>query len=264
MDFHRRYPDRIKLLLRERNIGQERNFESTLSVCHGQYVAILEGDDYWTRTDKLQKQVNFLDAHPDRALCCHRALWLNETNPAESFVTPNRNAGPHTIEDLLKENFVVTCSAVLRRDLIEPLPPPFFVTRVGDWPRFAAVAQHGKIELMDDVMAVYRVHPESTFSSRPLLERYENCTQMLKILDEYLGFKYTNTIRQTLAGFYFNMASIVRQQGRRKDTARHVISCIRNGGWRTGKRRFLVGLGAYALIGSRYKMFSRAILAKSS
>ena len=76
MDFQRRYPDIIKILLRERNIGGFRNMESTLAACGGQYLAILEGDDYWTRPDKLRKQVDFLDAHPDRAICCHRARCL--------------------------------------------------------------------------------------------------------------------------------------------------------------------------------------------
>jgi hypothetical protein len=44
-----------------------------MADCYGEYVAILEEDDYWTSVDKLQRQVDLLDKHPDYALCCHRA-----------------------------------------------------------------------------------------------------------------------------------------------------------------------------------------------
>src|ERR1700693_1289131 len=122
LDFQRRHPERIVPILRERNVGAMRNFAETIAACRGQYVAFLEGDDYWTSVDKLQRQVDFLDAHPDSVLCCHRVKFLYETGSAEVNVHPLLAAGPYTIEDLLRMNFVMTCSAVLRRDLIGPLP----------------------------------------------------------------------------------------------------------------------------------------------
>jgi glycosyltransferase involved in cell wall biosynthesis len=263
MNFQRRYPERVKLLLRERNVGGFRNIESTLAACHGEYVTILEGDDYWTAVDKLQRQVDFLDVHPDYAVCCHRARWINETGLTETFpevvVFPSLAAGPYAIEDLLKDNFVVTCSAVLRRSLTGPLPPCFSKTKIGDWPRYVLAARHGKIQLMDDIMAVYRIHSESMWSSMSRLTRLEECSQMLKTLDKQLGYQYTSTIRKTLSGFYLEMASIARQEGERIRTAKHVISCMRNGGWHLpGSERVLAGLAAYTLIGSWYKVFSRA------
>jgi glycosyltransferase involved in cell wall biosynthesis len=258
VDFHRRYPNRFVPLLRERNLGGPDNFIGTLAACRGQYLAILEGDDYWISSDKLQRQVDFLDAHPDRAICCHRVQFLSETSSGEPYIFPSRVAGPYTIEDLLKGNFVMTCSTVLRRDLMGPLPDWFSKSKLGDWPLFALVARHGKIELMDDIMAVYRMHSGSTWSSMSSLARFELSTQMLKTIDEYLGFEYTNTIRQTLADSYLEMASVVRHQGKRMETARHLISCLLKGGWQApGSRRRLAGLAAYTILGSWYKVFSR-------
>src|SRR5690349_6525722 len=63
-DFHRRYPDKIVPFLREKNLGMAPNFMQILASCGGQYVALLEGDDFWTSKDKLQRQVDFLDANP--------------------------------------------------------------------------------------------------------------------------------------------------------------------------------------------------------
>ena len=153
MDYQRRYPDRIVSILRPRNVGPMRNIESTLAACRGEYLSILEGDDYWTSVDKIQKQIDFLDSHPDCAICCHRVKFLNETGSAEFDVFPALAAGPYTIEDLLRGNFVMTCSAVMRRDLMNGFPSSLSDMKVGDWARCAWVARHGTIELMYEIMA---------------------------------------------------------------------------------------------------------------
>lgn len=262
LDFQRRYPDRIVALLREQNISAMRNFAETIAACQGQYVAFLEGDDYWTSADKLQRQVDFLDDHPDSALCCHRVKTLNETGSAEFDIFPPRAAGTYTIEDLLKGNFIMTCSTMLRRELIGPIPRWFFKMKLGDWPLFAMVARYGRIELMDEVMAAYRVHHGSTWSVLPLLTRLREGARMLRALDAQLGFQYTKTIRQTIARPYLDLAIAARSNGKRTETAKHLASYVRNRGLRSpGNRRLLAGLAAYALIGSGYKIFSRAKLA---
>src|SRR5262249_32985339 len=64
-----RHPERIRVLPRERNLGMHRNFADTWAACRGQYIAILEGDDYWTSPTKLSRQAAFLDARPDYTEC---------------------------------------------------------------------------------------------------------------------------------------------------------------------------------------------------
>jgi glycosyltransferase involved in cell wall biosynthesis len=265
MDFHRRYPGRIVPLLRDQNMGAMRNLEATLSSCQGQYVALIEGDDYWTCDDKLQRQVDFLETHHDSALCCHRVQVLDEMGTGRKGVFPFAIAGSYAIEDLLKENFVMTCTAVMRRSLVGPLPDWFSEMKLGDWPLFALVARHGKIELMDEVMAAYRVHSGGIWSSRPPISQLCEVTRMLLALDKHLGFQYTRTIRRTLARSYFEMACHARRGGSRMETGKHFVNCIRNGGWWfPGSRRTLAALAAYSLIGSWYKVFSREKAASRS
>ena len=129
--------------------------------------------------------------------------------------------------------------------------------KLGDWPLFVLVARHGKIELMDGVMAVYRAHAGSNWSSLPLATRLRESARMLRALDKHLGFQYTDVIRDTSARPYLELASTARLNGNRTQAAKHLLSCLRNGGWHLpGNRRPLAGLAAYVLIGSWYKMFS--------
>jgi hypothetical protein len=86
---------------------------------------------------KIQKQIDFLDPHPNCAICCHRVRFLNETGSTEFDVFPPRAAGSYTIEDLLGGNFVLTCSVVIRRDLIIDYPSELSEMIVGDWGRSA-------------------------------------------------------------------------------------------------------------------------------
>jgi glycosyltransferase involved in cell wall biosynthesis len=257
MDFHRRYPGRIVPLLRDRNVGAIRNFEATLTSCRGQYLALIEGDDYWTCDDKLQRQVDFLETHHDSAICCHRVQVLDEMGTGRKGVFPSYTAGPYTIEDLLKENFVMTCTAVVRRGLVDPLPGWFPEMKLGDWPLFALIARHGKIELMDEVMAAYRVHSGGVWSSRPPISQLREITRMLPALDRHLGFQYTRTIRRTLARSYFEMACHAREDGNRTETGKHLVNCLWHGGWQLhGSRRTLAAFAAFTLLGSWRKVFT--------
>ena len=77
IDYQRKYPHKIRLLLNEKNLGMHRNFAQTYHACRGQYIAVLEGDDFWTSPHKLQKQVDFLDNNPDFAICFHNMQVIN-------------------------------------------------------------------------------------------------------------------------------------------------------------------------------------------
>jgi glycosyltransferase involved in cell wall biosynthesis len=264
MDFHDRYPGRIVPLIRERNLGMMRNLEQTLSSCRGMYVALIEGDDYWTCVDKLQKQVDFLDTHPEYTICSHRVRILNEmsgerilekSSSPKAGIFPSRPAGTYTIEDLLAENFIMTCTAMYRKSKVGALPRWFLELKVGDWPLCAFAARSGPIYLMDEVMAAYRVHPGGVWSSQTAMGRLRASTHMLKALDEYFSFRYHDTIRQTIARCCLYTATLAQQEGDRRETGRLLLKCIRSGGWQLPENRPQVrALAGYVLLGSWHGM----------
>ena len=73
------YPDKVRLLFREKNFGRPTlNVYNTTRECRGEYLAYLEGDDYWTDEHKLQKQVTFLEEHPEYIACTHDCVMVDE------------------------------------------------------------------------------------------------------------------------------------------------------------------------------------------
>lgn len=73
LEYATRYADKVKPIYQERNVGANKNAASVREACKGKYIALLEGDDYGIDPLKLQKQVDFLEAHPDFSICFHRA-----------------------------------------------------------------------------------------------------------------------------------------------------------------------------------------------
>ncbi len=121
-----RYPEKVRLLLPERNLGPRENFRQVLELCRGEYIAILEGDDYWTSPDKLQKQVDFLAANADFSICFHPVLIHRDGMAGkENQIFPENVKSVSTIEDLLEYNFIPSCSAMFRNHLMKEFPECF-------------------------------------------------------------------------------------------------------------------------------------------
>ena len=79
-EYKLRYPDYIRLFLSPQNLGATRNAYNLLTNARGKYLATLEGDDYWTDSQKLQQQVDFLESHPAYVGCTHKFTVVDENN----------------------------------------------------------------------------------------------------------------------------------------------------------------------------------------
>lgn len=223
LEFEKKYPDQIRVLLHDR-VGAERDralglggrtgFLKCLQACRGQYVALLDGDDYWTDVHKLQKQVDFLESHPDFAICCHNVTVFYEDGSKEpaNLIPPDQKE-VSTLEDLLFINFIPTCSVVFRRGLFDEFPDWYQTLRIGDWPMHIMNAQHGKIRFLNEAMAAYRVHQGGVWSSTgPASQRLE-VIRMLDHLNGYLGYKYKKQISAAKAEWYHQLAQISYGEG---------------------------------------------------
>lgn len=85
-----RYPNKIRLILRERNVGVSQNFLQVLSEAKGEYIAYSDGDDYWSDPQKLQAQLDVLDKHPSCSFSCHDVTLVSEKEEYLSLMSEGR------------------------------------------------------------------------------------------------------------------------------------------------------------------------------
>lgn len=152
------------------NLGMMPNFVQALKTCTGKYVALCEGDDYWIDDLKLQKQVDFLEANSDFAICFHKVNMETDGVIAGDTIT-SKMAENTTILDLASGNYMHTCSVVYRNHLFGDFPDYFYRSPVGDYFLHLLNARHGSIHYIDQTMAIYRVHSTSYWSSKQQIER---------------------------------------------------------------------------------------------
>ena len=158
-DYAARYPDRIRLLTGDVNVGMRANYRRTIEACRGRYVAMCDGDDWWCDPLKLQRQVEALEADP--------ACGLSYTRSERRFeATGERRRYPAgelfcDFDRLLFDNTVENCTAVARRELIlryyaevRPEEHPEWLT--DDWPMWLWFACRSRIRFIDRVTAVHR------------------------------------------------------------------------------------------------------------
>jgi glycosyltransferase involved in cell wall biosynthesis len=214
LEYQKKHPDRIRLLLNQKNIGGNHNLIHALSECKGEYIALLEGDDFWTSPEKLHKQVEYMDTHPECSLCFHKAIiFYDSNNLKKESLIPSRKIKPvSTIEDLLQENFIPTLSVMYRRKNIPSIPEHLTGFWMFDWPLHILVAKTGKIGYLDDTMGKYRRHDTSVCSKTGDIQCYLGIADMLRAVNAYLDNRYDSVIKSTIARQYYDLSIIYWEQ----------------------------------------------------
>ncbi len=205
-DYCRLYPDLIRLIKNEKNLGVVENFFRTIQSAETKYVAICEGDDYWTDTSKLQTQIDFLQNNPDYSMVCHPVAILNETKDfAAVRKTYKKYASGHfTTRDILFGHFIPTPSLVFRRDAFfyaDWLP----ACRNGDIALELIVSLSGPGYFMREKMAVYRQHDDGvTKKGRlPPAEMLDKSLFLFNSFDKLTGGRYSDCVNLRIAKILF-------------------------------------------------------------
>jgi glycosyltransferase involved in cell wall biosynthesis len=180
-----KYGNKIQLLLNEKNLGSMDNALNVYEKCfqsNAKYIALCEGDDYWTDPHKLQKQVDFLETHPDYAICFHAVNILEDGKLRPSELNWSDKEATYSILDLANSNLMHTPSVVFRNGLIDKFPEWYQESPVGDYVLHLLNAKKGLIKYLPEVMAVYRVHEGGTWSQRRMDEVYLRSIALLDLL----------------------------------------------------------------------------------
>lgn len=203
IEYAEKYPERIRLFLhrRENNIAVggkptgRFNFLHNLLNAKGQFIAICEGDDYWTDTNKLQRQVDFLRTHSEASMVYTNAQKLLDGKMV-SFL---EQAAPPTLMDsnqfILGQHRVPTCSVLIRTEVVTGIIQSLFTMKNDifhmDYFMWTMASKFGKIGFIENEMVVYRVHSGS------MVRQAENKITLLigMELNQFLADQFQGNVR---------------------------------------------------------------------
>ena len=180
-EYEAKYPDRVRVVASERNIGMHANYRRTIEACRGEYVAMCDGDDWFSDPDKLQLQVDILRAE-GAAMCYTRS---ERRSDQDSVIYP-QGALHTTFEDMLRLNTAENCTTLaLRTKILEyyaEVEPQTKGWRTDDLPMWLWFAATQKITAIDRVTAVHRVLSTSVSHSEQWEKQLDFCYSLDSIM----------------------------------------------------------------------------------
>jgi glycosyltransferase involved in cell wall biosynthesis len=201
-----RYPDKIKLITSEFNVGAHKNAERVSKEVKGKYIALCDGDDHWTDPLKLQKQVDFLEQNHGYIMCCHYSKRIKENNEIHYM---NLSPKPiiYSFEDILFDNdFETVLLSVVFKNTAE-----INEMYAADWfykcnapdrflKLYATFTSGKKIYVLPEVMGCYRQHTGGIWSTlQPKMIKQKTLNDLYLIIRI---FKYFRVQRIKLLLYY--------------------------------------------------------------
>lgn len=194
-----KYADKIRLIKRDANLGMAKNWIDTISNCDGKYIAICEGDDFWTDTNKLQKQVDLLEKNPTLSFCFHKAYRFDARNEAHNKIYPqNLSKTVLSPKDFFAIPTIPTASVVFRNNIELP---ELYHSHL-DTILFSTLLSKGNAGFIDEQMSSYRLHDggiSDKYAENWYLERRIN---ELSIEKNHPNF--SSEVKKEITGIYIN------------------------------------------------------------
>lgn len=210
MDYAEKYPNIIKPIIQTENQfsrGTDIFMNIIRPLMNGDYIASCEGDDYWIDNRKLQKQVDFLDAHPEYVACVHNTKKIDLWKKKEYIMYKHDVDEDIKVEDVLADGSSAyhTSSLMYRKEYAE-LRPDFMEVKRGfrDYPMAIYLFLSGKIRFLADVMSAYRFGAENSWTSRTQTDfkkidiAIQNKIDLLNEVNQYSNYIYDKQIQKAI------------------------------------------------------------------
>jgi len=183
-----------RILNRDSNVGLVKNYQKGFAACQGDYIVIVEGDDYWTDKKRIVKLVSFMQSHKECAMVFNSTIIYNEedgqfsypdntkTNDFEYIPTNDLAAGKKYVGNL--------SACVFRNSVIKKLKPDLFDLPIADWMISMVVGQFGLIAHFHEPTSVYRRHPNGLWTQMTKKKKLRKLIYLVDVYNKYLEYKY--------------------------------------------------------------------------
>ena len=211
-EYAERHPDIIKPVIREHNLGAQRNLIDLCERAGSTYIAFCEGDDYWTDPLKLQKQVDYMEAHPELRSCFHDVRVSVETDDGSWIIAEDFSHTPdgvphwpsgnrdfkvkesYRLTDFVNFGLVHTSSMFFRWDYDFEIPEWYYGHLIGDYTIWALQLGQGECGFLPDVMSVYRIWSGGVYQYKTRYELWDATKSDWLGIDRDMFVYFTETV----------------------------------------------------------------------
>lgn len=212
------YPGYITDISGDRNLGISENMRKCFKTARGKYIAVLEGDDYWTSEWKLNRQMKFLGEHPECSMMFNRIKLLDD-DTGKFSVLPRQNLpkGLLTGEDFIRDpnqNLIANFScAMFVRDCLLRLPNKIYSERFNEIGAAFALERMGPIGFLPDIMTAYRIHSGSTWSAVEKRGKLESAIRLRELALRLAAPQYRDRMQQAIDWRRRQLAELEKEDG---------------------------------------------------
>lgn len=207
-EYEKKYPDIIKPIYQKENQYSKGKKISLIidKKIRGKYVALCEGDDYWTDPYKLQKQVNYMEKNPDCGMCFHTVgIYDERSKKIVGEVKPYTSTRIVSTEDIIMKDggFIGTNSIMYRAENMREFPKFYLECSVGDYPIQILHSTKKYAYFMEESMSVWRINIGNSWSDKNSDNHRQkvlrsNLIKMLREFNIYSSKKYEKVINKRI------------------------------------------------------------------
>lgn len=210
-EYKNRFPDKIKIIQQKenqysKNIGIMRTYVEP--VAKGKYIALCEGDDFWTSEDKLQKQIDYMEQHEDCVCTYHAVNYIRDNKIVGNDISFKKECDVDADTIIAKGGlFCATLSLVYRNGIINDYPKFREMADIGDYPKQILLALRGKVHYFPEIMGCYRFFSIGSWTETinknisKNIKHWKTEIEWMEELDKYTNYKYSNSIYYHLINY---------------------------------------------------------------
>lgn len=222
IEYQKKYPHIIKPILQSENQYSKGIKRITYIFndkrAQGKYIALCEGDDFWTDPTKLQKQVDYMESHNECSMCFHATKFYNNETKSVTEIRRAYNKSCIALSyDIISKGggFIITNSMLYRKSALDNPPEFFFNSHVGDYAMQLIFTTKGTVYYINEPMSAYRIAVKGSWTSNNILndnkneKRITNIANDIKLLTEFNNYTNDNFFYAVERGFFLLLSTVL-------------------------------------------------------